>query len=188
MTKQLQGYFLRTFLHGLILCGFLLPAARLPAQSLTPAWVELGDGGKMIARIVVTDASRCPQIQINAAKHPMTFRQPLPAGFRPACEFEIPAGTKTASVDLQSLILPRPDPGRVVVLGDTGCRVKGKRAQDCKDSAVWPFSNLAATVGTEKPELIVHVGDYLYREGPCPEGSEAMCGGTPAPWRMASTN
>jgi hypothetical protein len=180
MKKSSQIFLFRGLPYIGILCALLLPGARLRAQSLTPAWVELGDGGKMFARIVVNDAAQCPQIQIDAAKHSMSVRQPLPDGFRPACEFEIPAGTKTASVAAQSLILPKPDPSRVVVLGDTGCRIKGKRAQDCNDSAVWPFSNISASLGSEKPELIIHVGDYLYRESPCPEGSEAMCGGTPA--------
>jgi hypothetical protein len=160
-------------------CALLLPAAPLHAQSLTPAWVELGDGGKMIARIVVSDPAECPQILIDAAKHPMTLRQPIPAGFRPACEFEIPSGTKTAAVNSQTLILPKPDPDRVVAIGDTGCRVKGKRAQNCTDLAVWPFLNIAAGVAAEKPGLVIHVGDYLYRESPCPAGSEGMCGGTP---------
>lgn len=140
----------------------------------------MGDGGKMIARIVVTDPTECPQILIDARKHPMTVRQPMPAGFRPACEFEIPSGTKSATVNFQPLILPKPSPDRVVAIGDTGCRIKGKRVQDCNDPSVWPFRNIAASAETEKPELVVHVGDYLYRENPCPAGSEAMCGGTPA--------
>ena len=163
-----------------ILCVLALPAAPLHAQSLTPAWVELGDGGKTIARIVVTNSSDCPPILINGLKRPMTVRQPMPAGFRPACEFDIPPGTKSAMVNSQPLILPAPDPDRVVAIGDTGCRIKGKRAQNCNDLAVWPFPNLAASAETEKPELVIHVGDYLYRESPCPAGSEAMCGGTPA--------
>jgi Calcineurin-like phosphoesterase len=153
----------------------------LHAQSLTPAWVELGEGGKVITRIVVTDRSQCPQILVDGDRHPMMLRQPTPDGFRPVCEFEIPSGTKTAAVNSQPLVLPKPDPDRVIAIGDTGCRIKGKRTpQNCTDLADWPFLNIAASVGNEKPGLVIHVGDYLYRESPCPEGSEAMCGGMPA--------
>ena len=161
-------------------CALVLLTPPLFAQSLTPAWVELGDGGKATVRIVVSDPAQCPQILIDAAKHPMIVRQPVPDGLRPACEFEIPPGTKTATVNSQLLILPKPDPDRVAAIGDTGCRIKGKRVQDCNDPAAWPFLNVAASVQTEKPGLVIHVGDYLYRESPCPAGSEAMCGGTPA--------
>jgi hypothetical protein len=180
MTKPSSISYFGVLLHTGLLCVLFCVAAPLCAQSLTPAWVELGDGGKMIARIVMADASQCPQILIDDAKRPMVLRQPVPAGFRPACEFEIPAGTKRAAVDAQTLILAKPDPDRVLALGDTGCRIKGKRAQDCNDPAVWPFANIAASAGIEKPGLIIHVGDYLYRESPCPAGSETMCGGTPA--------
>jgi hypothetical protein len=109
----------------------------------------------------------------------MALRQPLPAGLRPLCEFTIPPGAKAVSVNGQPLKLPHPNPVRVIAIGDTGCRIKGKRAQDCNDPAVWPFRELASSATNDKPDLIIHVGDYLYRESPCPAGSEAMCGGTP---------
>jgi predicted phosphodiesterase len=160
--------------------ALLLSAKPADGQPLTPAWVELGEGGKMMARIVVAAPTDCPAIFINALKRPMSVRQPIPAGFRPVCEFEIPPGMKSATVNLHPLILPKPGPQRVAVIGDSGCRIKGKRVQDCNDTGVWPFRNIAASTESEKPDLVIHVGDYLYRENPCPAGSEAMCGGTPA--------
>jgi hypothetical protein len=69
---------------------------------------------------------------------------------------------------------------RVIAIGDTGCRIKGKEIQACNDPAVWPFRQLASSAAAEKPDLIIHVGDYLYRENPCPESSDALCGGSPA--------
>jgi hypothetical protein len=82
-------------------------------------------------------------------------------------------------VNGQALALPRPNPSRVIVLGDTGCRVKDQRVQDCNDPAKWPFQSVATQAAAEHAQLIVHVGDYLYRESPCPAGLEAQCGGTP---------
>ncbi len=78
-------------------------------------------------------------------------------------------------------MLPRPDPARVVVIGDTGCRVKGTKApQDCNDPTKWPFQRVANSAAGSKPDLVIHVGDYLYREEPCPADAQASCGGTPA--------
>jgi hypothetical protein len=160
--------------------AILLAAAGARGQGLTPAWVELGEDGKAIARIVVDAPQDCPAIQVDGASRPMSLRQPMPAGLRPVCEFAIPSGAKSASVNARALALPKSDPARVIAIGDTGCRIKGKQIQACNDSALWPFRQVAASAASEKPELLIHVGDYLYRENPCPETSQAMCGGSPA--------
>ena len=106
-------------------CLTLVAAALASGQPLSPAWVAVGEGGQATARIVVTSARACPAIQIDGAMHAMSPRQPLPQGLRPACEFAIPTGVKKASVNGQALALPRDNPARVIVIGDTGCRIKG---------------------------------------------------------------
>jgi hypothetical protein len=40
--------------------------------------------------------------------------------------------------------------------------------QDCENRQAWPFAQLAASAAREHPDLIIHVGDYHYRETPCP--------------------
>jgi hypothetical protein len=163
-----------------ILFCAMLGAAALRGQSLSPAWVELGDGGRTLARIIVNGRQDCPSIQVDGRSRTMILREPVPDGLRPACEFAIPPGTKSASVNSQRLVLPSSNVTRVIVFGDTGCRIKGDRVQDCNDPAKWPFQEVANHAASEKPAVIVHVGDYLYRENVCPAGSEALCGGTPA--------
>ena len=69
---------------------------------------------------------------------------------------------------LQRLPMPSHDPQRIVVLGDTGCRIKGKELQACNDPEKWPFATIAAEAAKLKPDLVIHVGDYLYRENACP--------------------
>jgi len=133
----------------------------------------------MIARIVVSSETDCPLILINALKHHMVVREPVPAGFRPVCEFEVPPATKAATINFRPLILPKSDPDRIIAFGDTGCRIKGKQIQNCNDPDTWPFKKIAMSVDTDKPGLVIHVGDYLYRESPCPESSQSFCGGTP---------
>jgi Calcineurin-like phosphoesterase len=169
------------FARGLFVVGVILLAARGSyAQVLTPAWVELGEEGKAYARIVVNTPQDCPAIQIDGVSKPMSVRPNMPVGLRPACESEIPAGAKSASVNSHALALPKSNPTEVITIGDTGCRIKGGQIQACNDPAVWPFREVASSAAAEKPNLIVHVGDYLYRESPCPETLQAQCGGSPA--------
>ena len=70
---------------------------------------------------------------------------------------------------LHVLPLPKPNPHRIVILGDTGCRLKiGDPWQACSDPAEWPFQRIAESAARFKPDLVLHVGDYHYRENQCP--------------------
>jgi hypothetical protein len=162
-------------------CGGVLVfvAAQSSAQQLTPTWVQLGEGGKAIAKVVIASPDQCPAIILDGTTHPMVERRPVPDGFRPLCEAVIPGNIKSASVNGQSLILPKPNPSIVIAFGDTGCLIKGKDVQDCKDPKKWPFEEVASSAAAENADLMIHVGDYLYRESPCPAGSELECGDTP---------
>jgi hypothetical protein len=177
------------FVRALIASGTIaLAAGACHAQSLTPAWVELGEDGKVFARIVVEAPQDCPAIQIDGASKPMALRPNMPDGLRPACEAEIPAGAKSASVNSRPLALPKMNPTEVIALGDTGCRIKGRQIQACNDPTLWPFREVASSAAGENPNLIIHVGDYLYRESPCPENSQTQCGGSPAGYDWAAWN
>jgi hypothetical protein len=157
----------------------LAATAALTGQVLSPAWVEIGESGS-IARIIVAGPRDCPRIEIDGRPlQPMLLRQPVPAGLRPACEASVPATARSASVNGQALALPHGAPSRVIVFGDTGCRVKDDEIQACNDPDLWPFAQVSATAAGERPDLVIHVGDYLYRESPCPVASQALCGGTP---------
>ena len=168
---------MRVFLGTALVCLALCSAS---AEQLTPAWVELGEGGRAIARVVVSAPGECPSISIDGATRSTAARLPVPTGFVAACEASIPQGTKTASINGQSLILPKPNPSRIVVFGDTGCRVKGAEIQDCNDPEKWPFPIVAANAAAARPDLMIHVGDYLYREDMCPPARQSFCGGNPS--------
>ena len=146
-------------------------------QMLTPAWVEVGEGGRAIARMVVNTAADCPRLDVDGVIIPTAARKPVPEGFRPLCEAPIPGTAVKASVNGQALALPGADPSNIVVLGDTGCRIKGSQIQDCNTE--WPFEQVAAAAASVHPNLVIHVGDYLYREDECPADEKKKCGGSP---------
>lgn len=169
------------FLRGLVAVGAILFGPMvIRAQALTPAWVELGEDGSVSARMVVNTGQDCAQIRIEGVSRPMTLRPNMPFGLRPVCELEIPERAKSVSVNSQVLVLPKKNPTEIVVIGDTGCRIKGGQIQACNDPALWPLREVASSAAAEKPNLILHVGDYLYRESPCPDAMQAQCGGSPA--------
>lgn len=120
------------------------------------------------------------------------------------CELQLPLGAAGASLGGQALPLPPAQLGTIVGLGDTGCRLKagkppkaGKAStdgaaagghdadeaapgkyQDCDVPAQWPFARIAAQAAASRPDLVLHVGDYVYREAACP-ASQPGCAGSP---------
>ncbi|HEX2714970.1 MAG TPA: metallophosphoesterase [Candidatus Acidoferrales bacterium] len=114
------------------------------------------------------------------------------------CEYSIPEGTQVARITVEDeegeqeepearafghddsefstersrghlLPLPKRNPRRIVILGDTGCRLKiGDPWQACSDTKEWPLQTIAETAVRFKPDLVLHVGDYHYRENQCP--------------------
>ncbi len=94
------------------------------------------------------------------------------------CIAHTSAGARAITVDGLPVPTLPPDIKRVVVIGDTGCRIKGDFVQDCNDPVKWPFAQVARLAAARHPDLVIHVGDYHYRETPCPEARPG-CAGSP---------
>lgn len=149
-------------------------------------WVELGEGDSATIR-AITDGA-CPNVVFNGVPSPMAarsrpgtrFQNVRPADFNvTGCEVAIPRAGRSASIEGEPVNLPHPDPRRIVVFGDTGCRIaKGDRVQACNDPGSWPFPEVVRRAAATHPDLVIHAGDYLYREEACPAGN-AGCAGTP---------
>jgi len=152
---------------------FLLPPAaqaRIFAQ-----WVELGADGASSVRAITDDL--CPQVIFDGIPTSMNVRaepdqkiENVKPGAFPvrSCEVPVPQGAVAATLDGVVLPLARPNPQRILVFGDTGCRLDQNTLQDCDDPAAWPFPKIAAAAAKARPDLVIHVGDYHYRESPCP--------------------
>ena len=64
-------------------------------------------------------------------------------------------------------------------MGDTGCRLEtGDPPQSCNDPQAWPFKQISDMASSFNPNLVIHVGDYLYRQDACPQGDNG-CEGSP---------
>jgi hypothetical protein len=149
-------------------------------------WVQYGPDG-LEAR-AVTDAATCPPAQLDGAPVTMAIRAAANESFPvTACALPMPAGTRSVSIAESPLAVPPAEPRRILVIGDTGCRLKGSYVQACNDPVQWPFRLIVEVAAQRKPDLVIHVGDYHYRETPCPAGDRG-CAGSPfgdvwAVWR-----
>jgi predicted phosphodiesterase len=132
------------------------------------AWLQYAADGEPHARAVVSDAG-CPAASADGRALRMNERAPRAARFGDVvCDVVVPSSAKHVRVGERALPAPVYEPLRIVVLGDTGCRLSVVSTQSCDDPAAWPFPQIARSIAAQHPDLIVHVGDYLYRERPCP--------------------
>ncbi len=166
-------------MHKIMLAIALLPVSLFAAD---PAWIEYGPDGP-IARTIVTDGSDCPKIEIDGVKLEMRTRA-LPAKHYEvtSCELALPRGIRAARIGKKDLPVHKLGKNaKVALLGDTGCRRKvGDPVQDCSDPKKWPFATIAEAIAKWDPELVLHVGDYYYRDADC-DGNN--CTKAPFTWK-----
>jgi len=153
-----------------------------PVPAFPITWTELGPEGALIARAVLpgTSGTVCPPITIDGTDHETTTRGSRTPEFDiTVCEGAIPPATKVATLLGQRLPLLPKTPRKIAIVGDTGCRLNQYDGfQACNDPAAWPFATVARSIAAWQPDLIIHVGDYLYREHACPDGNTG-CAGSP---------
>jgi calcineurin-like phosphoesterase family protein len=186
---------------ALLISALTLAATSAAAQAPVATYVVVGAQGP-VARAVIptgTSAPTCPAIVVDGNSQTMSLRATPDANFPVlVCELVLPASAKSAAIAGQALPLPPAAVNSIAVFGDTGCRLKADKNaaraardtdeademeesgkfQDCNNEDDWPFAPMSATIAKAKPDLVVHVGDYLYRESPCPPG-EKGCKGSP---------
>ena len=157
--------------------GLALLTGPAQAESLY-AWTQYVPGGLEVR--VVTRQAQCPQAHLDKRATPMRIRAERNDAFPVlVCALTIPRGAKAIEIDGEALPLPRARADHILVLGDTGCRVTRLINQSCNDPADWPFAAGAKTEAGTAPDVIVHVGDMLYRETPC-RPLNGGCANTPS--------
>ena len=173
-----------------------LPPSPPPAPvGLQQAWVQAVAGPGWAVRALTGEAT-CPTMRWAGVVAVMQQRSapgdepPPPGNKQPenkptsftlrACEAPWPADAGSVQVGNLTLRAPPDEARRIVVIGDTGCRLKAsdRDFQPCNDAAGWPFPRVLARALALKPDLVIHVGDYHYRESPCPTGM-AACANSP---------
>lgn len=186
------------FRHSAVLISLVLSGCATPDIPVTvpdaTAFVVLGENGMPVARVLTT-AAQCPLLTLDGRDTAMHLRagpttialrptRSAPADSKPSafplltCEKVIPPATGKVVLAGRMLPLPPAEVRRIVVIGDTGCRLKSsdRAFQACNDENEHPFARVAAAAAAWQPELVIHVGDYHYRENACPPGNAGCAG------------
>jgi len=145
------------------------------------AWTQIIDANNMSIRAIVAGKANCPSVSTKGKKSPMSVRAKPEAGSpgqfpNTVCEYNLPRDNKNRTVGGLTVPGVADDIANVAVMGDTGCRLSQwvKHEQACNNIQQWPAKAVADTVAAEKPDMVIHVGDYLYREAPCTKPK--LCG------------
>lgn len=149
------------------------------ASNIISQWVELGPNNVIIAR-AITSTAQCPSIQLDKHNQVMQIQHSATPDFpNTLCQTIIAPNIKSASINGIYLPLLKSNPTKIVIVGDSGCRIKESgHAQACNNPKRWPFALIANNAAAWKPDVVIHVGDYLYREHPC-SPNNANCAGSP---------
>ncbi|MGH3797430.1 MAG: metallophosphoesterase [Pseudonocardiaceae bacterium] len=160
------------------------------------AWTQLTSRGTQIRYVTTDTTDTCPAVRYTVAgsRNPFPMRRvsgPVTGFQTTVCERAVPLGASDAVLE-QSTIhaatvhpanrqLPLPNwtattrPRSIAVIGDTGCQVpvpgSPEALQNCQSG--WPFQQIANSAATTPQlDLVIHVGDYLYREDPSRENDK----------------
>jgi predicted phosphodiesterase len=161
---------------------FLLAAVPAFAADLPDPWVEFTSDGGVDVRAITAPGMSCPNVVADGTTVPTATRgQPDPAnGPYPLQVCIAHTTTPPRKVTVEGVPIPtlHDHVRQIVVIGDTGCRLKGDIVQDCNDPVKWPFATVARLAAAHRPDLVIHVGDYHYRETACP-ADRPGCAGSP---------
>ena len=154
-----------------------LASARPAAAKDFYFWTQATAAG-LEARAVVEDGP-CPSATIDGAEARMILRAPAGKAFPvTTCALEIPRTARSPTIAGRPVALPPARIDRILLFGDSGCRISALEVQGCNSLKSWPFRLIADLAAEQAPDLVIHVGDVIYRERACPSATRD-CAGSP---------
>jgi hypothetical protein len=128
----------------------------------------------------ITQEAACPKATLDGRAVEMSMRAAPDAAFPIlVCALPVPRDAKEAAIRDRPMPLGAERVDRIAVIGDTGCRLLALAMQRCNDPHEWPFRIVADAVADMGPQLVLHVGDLIYRERACPASNKGCAG---SPW------
>lgn len=157
--------------HFFILFAFLLPF-HLEAKVIY-SWSQVIPNNMISVRAIV-DNRDCPIACVDGEEIPMNERvSPVEKKFaEKVCELSLPRETKEIIIDDHQIPTLSVQIKKIAFIGDTGCRVTNLVEQACDSTKEWPLTLILNSISDHNPDLIVHVGDYHYREKTCKSGQK----------------
>ena len=114
----------------------MAPAATQNGAGTSSQWIQLSAGGAAELRAVVeAPGAPCPKFRLGNGDYlTLMPRAPADDKFTLLCSASLPKGARVEGLPVINL-----SPARIVVLGDTGCRLKDQTIQNCNNPRDWPF-------------------------------------------------
>lgn len=131
-------------------------------------WSQVIPENKLSIR-AITDNDMCPIVYVDGEETEMLNRSSINNGGHneTVCELTVQISAKNISIeDLRVPILPK-KVNKIAFIGDTGCRINMLFQQECNSVDSWPLKKNLDSIALHKPDLIIHVGDYHYRQTKC---------------------
>lgn len=157
------------------------------SASFDYAWVQVGPKGAASVRSINASGNvACPTVTVDGGSPVLMKGRGIPTTYKgfsgqvTVCEHALASPVTSVSIDnggtMVSLPAPTGGSDHIVVVGDTGCRLKGHDDQWCKGGSLrrgqWGFPKISSSAAAgSDPDLILHVGDYLYRESTKADGT-----------------
>jgi Calcineurin-like phosphoesterase len=117
-------------------------------------WKQPDERGGWQVRLLNAPSERCPAGTTVLSEPDTRF---------PVRVCIAPLGRRGVRIAGLGVVSPPGYVDRAVILGDAGCESED---QDCSDPVQWPFAQIAQSIARLNADLLVHVGDFLYR-GTC---------------------
>lgn len=157
--------------HFFILFVLLLPF-HLKAK-VVYLWSQVIPDNMISVRAIVDDAN-CPMACVDGEEMAMNERaSPVEKKFpEKVCQLSLPKDVEEIIIDDHQVPTLPAQIKKIAFIGDTGCRVTNLVEQACSSEKEWPLTLVLNSISTHKPDLIVHVGDYHYREKTCKSGQK----------------
>ena len=145
------------------------------------SWSQIVADSNLSVRVVVSADDSCPLLEVDGVGVNMDVRALPDEGVFDdiVCEKVLPPSYKIRTIRAAGRKFPDlhikngREKLKVAVLGDTGCRVSSTIQQDCKSEDGWVLGKVLRGVASHNADIVIHVGDYLYREVSC--GDESKC-------------
>jgi hypothetical protein len=133
------------------------------------SYVGLGEAKTSFVRVVAAKDQICPAVEVKTSSAPAQTLslQKQKFGEASICEAVLPPDAREVKTPWGEIHIPQ-EVQKVAIIGDTGCRLrlteKGGAFQNCDNENEWPFRKIVRAIAKDNPDVVVHLGDYHYRE------------------------
>ncbi len=186
--KKLQiFFFIFFFIYAFYSENFELSAKKKKNLNYERFWIQYSEENSILFRFLTENQNqKCPNLffdnlEVKTIEREHSYKEEFPVKI---CQAVFKNDQKDHEIKFKnSKINIYGNLEKISTIGDTGCVVQKNKLtgknfeQNCLDPKKYPFKINAEKIQSERPDLIVHVGDYFYTDAKCQDASK--CGGRP---------